>query len=673
MKTFFGRVQLSAAVLLLATIHPFGLARGQSMPPLAVGWYYPADHEVFGAGTSLYVHAWVTDSRPIQTLEYYANGHSIGLVTNKSNVLVTSTNHGNPFFIAWSNVAAGAYVLTAVAKDSHGSVTSAPISITVTNPVPHPEVSISAPGNGATFHAPIDITLAARAVETHGAIAKVEFFANTVSLGTVLSASSSATPLYQLIWSNAPAGTYALKAVATDTNGLATTSAVVNIGIITPPPPPPIPFTVQLWTSGSSPMLFAPANIQFLAKVTDSNALTTVQFIANSNTLDTRTNASGLPPDPTSGSVYFFNWSNVVAGTYTVTAVALDSVGHSVTSAPVHFTVNPVMHPPPPPPVPFLVSLVSPLTGQSFLAPANLAVRAVTVDSNIIRTVEFFANGASIGLTTNSGGGMMTNSTQANPFAVGWSNVLAGNYTLLAIARDSAGLSATSAPVSISVVTSRPPVITLFAPDPVAVEGTNYPAWTNPHGPATNYISGTNTATFLVHREGSTNDPITVSFSIGGTATNGIDYLQIPDSLTIPAGKTYGLITIVPLDDLDSTNRPYDTVVFSLLAPVTASNAPATYTLGTPHKAAAVILEPSFHGTSPRDIHQLLDSSRFISLPATNGMNYCLQISTNMVTWQSICTNTVVKGFAQFVDPPGMNTAPGVFYRILPVDVPGSY
>ncbi len=669
MKTFFGRAQLSAAVLLLAAVHPFGLARGQSMPPLAVGWYYPADHEVFGSGTSIYLHAWVTDSRPIQTLEYYANGHSIGLVTNKLNLLVTSTNYGNPFSIGWSNVAAGAYVLTAVAKDSHGAVTSAPISITVTNPVPHPEVAISAPGNGATFRAPTDVTLAARAVEAHGAIAKVEFFANTVSLGTALSHSNSATPLYQLIWSNAPAGTYALKAVATDTNGITATSAVVNIGIITPPP---VPFTLQLWTAGTSHTFIEPANIGLIATVTDSNVVKSMQFFANSNLIGTLTNTSGMPPGPTPGSAYFFNWSNVLAGTYTVTALALDSAGHAATSAPVSLTVSPVVHHPPPP-IPFEVALQSPLTKQTFLAPANLAVRAVAVDSNIIRTVEFFANGSSIGLTTNSGGGMLTNSTQASPFALGWSNVLAGNYTLLAIARDSAGLTATSAPVSISVVTSRPPVITLFAPDPVAVEGTNYPAWTNPQGPATNYISGTNTATFLVHREGATNNPVTVSFSIGGTATNGVDYRQIPDSVTIPAGKTYGLITIIPIDDLDSTNRPYDTVVLGLLPPVTASNAPATYTLGNPRKAAAVILEPSFHGTSPRDIHQLLDSSRFISLPATNGMNYCLQISTNMLTWQSICTNTVVKGFAQFVDPPGMNTAPGVFYRILPVDVPGSY
>ena len=68
----------------------------------------------------------------------------------------------------------------------------------------------------------------------------------------------------------------------------------------------------------------------------------------------------------------------------------------------------------------------------------------------------------------------------------------------------------------------------------------------------------------------------------------------------------------------------------------------------------------------------MVDYTLHISLPATNGMNACLQISTNLVNWLPVCTNTVVKGSAQFVDPNGM-TNPGLYYRIVPAATPASY
>ena len=50
-------------------------------------------------------------------------------------------------------------------------------------------------------------------------------------------------------------------------------------------------------------------------------------------------------------------------------------------------------------------------------------------------------------------------------------------------------------------------------------------------------------------------------------------------------------------------------------------------------------------------IRSLADNSLHVSLPATNGMNFCLQVSTDLVNWLPVCTNTVLKGSAQFVDP----------------------
>ena len=239
------------------------------------------------------------------------------------------------------------------------------------------------------------------------------------------------------------------------------------------------------------------------------------------------------------------------------------------------------------------------------------------------------------------------------------------------MATDSAGHTATSGPVTIFVLTNLPPVVSIYAPDPVAVEGTNYGNWYSPTNATTNYISGANTATFLVRRDSATNTALTVYYSIGGTAINGVDYVTLPTSVTIPAGQRYALITIDPLTDTDSSYRPYDTVILSLLLPPMANLLPQPYTVGTPASAGAIILEENYLPMPNPVIRNLPDSSLHVSLPATNGMNFCLQISTDLLNWIPVCTNTVLKGSAQYVDPG--SGVPGLYYRIVPVNVPGSY
>ena len=85
-----------------------------------------------------------------------------------------------------------------------------------------PKISITNPVNNAVFAAgSINITVQAAAT---GTISQVQFFEGTTSLGTATSAP------YNVTWSGATAGNYALTAVALD-NGLTFTSAVVNITI----------------------------------------------------------------------------------------------------------------------------------------------------------------------------------------------------------------------------------------------------------------------------------------------------------------------------------------------------------------------------------------------------------------------------------------------------------
>jgi hypothetical protein len=97
---------------------------------------------------------------------------------------------------------------------------------------------------------------------------------------------------------------------------------------------------------------------------------------------------------------------------------------------------------------------------------------------------------------------------------------------------------------------------------------------------------------------------------------------------------------------------------------------PPPYRVGWPGKAGAVILEDR-ELVRPRPAF-LLDGSFHAVWPGINGLNYCLQLSTNLTDWVPVCTNTVVKGSIQFVDPEAGGLA-NRYYRTVPVFVPPLY
>lgn len=66
---------------------------------------------------------------------------------------------------------------------------------------------------------------------------------------------------------------------------------------------------------------------------------------------------------------------------------------------------------------------------------------------------------------------------------------------------------------------------------------------------ATAFESSTNEGVFLISRDGSTAQPLTVRLTIGGSATNGIDYTTIPAEVQIPAGAATTEVRVKPIDD----------------------------------------------------------------------------------------------------------------------------
>jgi hypothetical protein len=76
--------------------------------------------------------------------------------------------------------------------------------------------------------------------------------------------------------------------------------------------------------------------------------------------------------------------------------------------------------------------------------------------------------------------------------------------------------------------------------------------------------SGPDAGQFTVYRTGETSSSLTVYYSIGGSATNGSDYLTISTCVTIPADSATATIDIAPY--ADGTYEGSEDVCLALLS-----------------------------------------------------------------------------------------------------------
>jgi hypothetical protein len=374
-------------------------------------------------------------------------------------------------------------------------------------------------------------------------------------------------------------------------------------------------------------------------------------------------------------------WSNVPPGSYPypLTAVATDNSGLSTISAIVNINVLSSSNNIPP-----IVRITSPPNGATFRAPVNIPIVAYAADlDGFVTSVQFFEDGNSLGfghpisaVPTLVPPGAPIPISVSNFWVLVWTNpVPETNIVLTAMATDNGGTSTLSAPIDINILppvpppTNRPALVGIVATDPVAIEGTNcWPwlglasgadtcSWSNWVAPTAVFCRITNCgpkdATFTVFRFGATNDDLSVTYAIGGTATNGVDYAPISGTVLLPAGQRTAQITVIPIDD-----GPPDissTVVLKLT--------PGTnYLVGFPPAAAAVILDPG----SPWPGTGVLSGGFFhICALGPNGAWFHVEQSVDMINWTAICTNQVVNGNIDFVDPNAADQ-PGVFYRTVP-------
>lgn len=452
-----------------------------------------------------------------------------------------------------------------------------------------------------------------------------------------------------------------------------------------------LPPTVGIVTPKSGDVFYTPTNIVLIAKASDPDGtVANVEFFAGGTDL-----GRGLPVvlDPpgvngVTGLVYFFNWLNPSPGGYALTAVATDNGGAATTSDAVNITVLPGPTPTNQPPV---VRMVSPANGSIFHAPINLPLFAFARDPDgSVTSVEFFAGANSLGfgqpvpVPVAAGSpvpGPLPPVYPTNLYLLVWSNAPVGVLALTAKATDNDGASTVSDQVKIAILppvpppTNRPPVVSIVASDPVAIEGTNCRVWlgeTNVPPTWTNWPTavcrcftncGPKTATFAVRRFGDTNGDLTVTYAISGSASNGVDYVALPGAVTIPAGERRALIPIVPIDD-----GPPDVNKIVILTLTPATNTPPDYIIGWPPRAAAIILDSD----GPWPVTSVLPGGCFhLVAPGPDAAWFSIQYSTDLINWTPVCTNQVINGSIDYVDPdaPG---SPSRFYRAVPVLTPPS-
>lgn len=198
--------------------------------------------------------------------------------------------------------------------------------------------------------------------------------------------------------------------------------------------------TIALTSPADGAVFKLPAVVTLQATATDpDDTLLKVSFYANDRNLGRVTN-----------SPYTLNWTNPPAGSYALFARAVDPLGKSTLSAPVHIRVTNA------PPV---IKLVSPVDGSTVALPANVTVQADVTDSDdAVAKVQIYCDGKLLAALTNG------------PYSVVWTNVPPGKHSVTVRATDEFGVTAVAS-AKFSVV-NNPPVVSLVKP----TSGANFPA-----------------------------------------------------------------------------------------------------------------------------------------------------------------------------------------------------
>lgn len=450
--------------------------------PPAVTLTAPDEGSTFDAPATINLAATASDSDgTIAKVEFFQGATKIGEDTSE------------PYEFAWTGVISGTYSLTAVATDNVGSQTTSPaedIIVTNANNVA-PSVSLTSPANNATILTN-SVALAANAADTDGVVSKVEFFNGATKIGEDL------TSPYTFNWTGVATGAYTITAVATDNDSGTTTSSVVNISVAVPISTTlvakgatwkyldngsdqgtawkEVGFNDTTWASGPAVLgggdahvvtnvNLGPSGARFITtyfrrtfNVTGAAAVQALNMnilrddgvvvwingveVARQNMPAGPVNYLTDTPDIINGAAettYFpATASPLPALVDGVNTIAVEVHQRDGASSDLGFDLELIsLALPGNPPT---VAITAPVEGATFTAPATVSITADANDTDgTITKVEFFNGASKLGEDLDA------------PYAYNWTTVPQGSYMLTAKVTDNFGLTATSAPVTVSV------------------------------------------------------------------------------------------------------------------------------------------------------------------------------------------------------------------------------
>lgn len=320
---------------------------------------------------------------------------------------------------------------------------------------PPPTVSLTAPTGTETYWAPASVTLSATAADTKGGtISSVAFYDGTALIGTDNSAP------YSITLNNMAAGVHKLTAVATDNGGKTATSGAVSVAVN---------------DANSNLALNRPGVASSVKGANGANLAFDGDVASRWESLDAidpswiyvdlgnsyNVNRVKITWETAAGKDYQIQVTDNPNGTWTTiktvtgNAVFVNDLtglsgkgryvrmyGTARTTAYAYSIFQMEVYGTGGNSVP-TVSITSPANGATFTAPATISIAANASDADgSISQVEFFNGSTSLGIDNTS------------PYAVTWSNVAQGNYTITAVATDNSGAKTTSAPVGVTVNTN---------------------------------------------------------------------------------------------------------------------------------------------------------------------------------------------------------------------------
>ncbi len=390
------------------------------VPATAVTVTGPATATV-GTATTITASTTVGGGNTVTSVQFFVNG-----------VVQGSPDTTAPYSTTWTPAAAGTAALTAQVTDSTGASTiSSVVNVTV-NAGGGPTISLTAPGPGRIVSVGAPVALSANASPGLGAtVSAVEFLVGTTVVAAGITTDNTT---FTGTWRPTTTGTSSITARVTDSNfATATSSPAVSVTVVAAPT---ISVTVPAGvTVGSATTLSASATVGTGLTVSG------VEFFANGTSI-----GNGTP----SGSTWTLNWTPTTAGTTQLTARVTDSSGTIVTSNAVSTTVTGTGGVAP--------AVTFTLTGSvNIPADSTRLITVTTTPATGIDHVELLYDGSV----------MASDNTAPYTFLfTAPSTLFVGFHELIVRAVDTSGVSGSSTPLRINIVSpsSTPPVVSITTP-----------------------------------------------------------------------------------------------------------------------------------------------------------------------------------------------------------------